>query len=311
MKENSRILVLGGGLVGSSIKRTLDEKYNNIYLISSKKELDLTIQNEVNSLFIDIEPEYVFLTAAKVGGIGANSNYKADFIYENTMIQSNVIHACYKYKIKKLLFMGSSCIYPKNYTLSTLKEEHLMTGPLEETNDAYAIAKINGLKMCQSFNEQCETNFLCVMPSNVYGLGDTYNSINSHVIPSLIMKIHSAKISNAPLIVWGSGKPRREFLYSDDLAKACVMLMENYDYKDIKPFINIGTGLDITIKELVLILCDIIDFHGEIIWDESKPDGVYRKLLNIDKISKLGWESETSLIEGLKRTYADYLRRVN
>lgn len=311
MNKNSRILILGSGLVGSSLHRILKEnKYSSIYWMKSKQKVDLTLQDEVNSLFLDVEPEYVFLCAAKVGGILANQKYKADFIYQNLMIQTNVIDNCYRWNVKKLLFIGSSCIYPNNFCLRPIKEEYLMTGPLEETNDAYAIAKIAGLKMCQSYNEQYGTNFISVMPSNLYGPGDTYHQNDSHVIPSLIMKIHDAKINNTSLIVWGTGNPRREFLYVDDLSKACIMLMEKYNYEDIKPFINIGIGSDISIKDLVLTLSKIIGFDKKIIWDDSKPDGTFRKLLDTSRINKLGWKATTSLETGLKTTYNDYLERI-
>jgi GDP-L-fucose synthase len=311
MNKFARILVLGGGLVGSAIVKILKEEgFKNFIWMKTRKHLDLIIQSEVNSYFLDVAPDYVFLTAAKVGGILANNLYKADFIYKNLMIQSNVINACYNYNVKKLLFLGSSCIYSKN-SIQPIKEEYLLTGPLEETNDAYAIAKIAGLKMCQSYNEQYGTNFLCVMPTNLYGPNDTYNLENSHVIPSLIMKAHSSKINNKPLVVWGSGNVFREFLYSEDLARDCVFLMKNCDYEDVKPFINIGFGEDILIKDLVKVICKIVGFTGEIVFDMSNFDGVMRKRLDLNKYLKI-FKNESSRIpfyDGISNSYNDYLRR--
>ena len=315
MKTDSKIYVAGhNGLVGSSILRRLQAGgYTNI-IARSSKELDLTRQAEVEAFFDNEQPEYVFLAAAKVGGILANSTYKADFIYRNLMIASNVIHAAYKFKTKKLLNLGSSCIYPK-FAPQPMKEEHLLTGTLEPTNEPYAIAKIAAIKLCRYYNEQYGTNFISAMPTNLYGLKDNFDLLESHVLPAMIRKFHEAKIAPSlrpavqpSVVLWGTGSPFREFLYVDDLADACVFLIEKYDYSEIGEFINIGTGIDITIEDLALMIRDIVGFRGEIVWDSTKPDGTPKKLLDISRIKALGWEPKTSLQEGIRKTYQWYLK---
>jgi GDP-L-fucose synthase len=304
MKLTDKIYVAGhNGLVGSAIVRLLKKKgYTNI-IFRSSKELDLRDQKVVNEFFESEQPSYVFLAAAKVGGILANQSYPADFIYDNLTIQNNIIHASYKWGVDKLLFLGSSCIYPKNAP-QPIEEDYLMTGFLEPTNDAYAIAKIAGIKMCQAYNKQFGCRFLSVMPTNLYGQGDHYHLLNSHVLPSLIRKFHEAKLRNEDtVIVWGTGKPRREFLHVDDAAMACYFLMQRYESPDI---INVGSGMDYTIKELATIVKKITEFQGSIVFDETKPDGTPRKLLNVDKITKVGWKSAIDLEEGLLATYENF-----
>jgi GDP-L-fucose synthase len=304
MKKDSKIFVAGHkGMVGSAILRRLQElEYSNI-IVRSKNELDLTNQYKVNDFFNSEKPDYVFLSAAKVGGIKANNDFKADFIYQNLMIQTNVINASYKTGVKKLLFLGSSCIYPK-LAPQPLKEDYLLSGLLEETNDAYAIAKIAGIKMCQSFNQQYGTNFISVMPTNLYGPGDNYNLQTSHVLPALIRKFHEAKsCGKSEVVIWGTGNPMREFLYVEDLAEACIYLMLNYNESEI---INIGTGEDISIKDLSFLIKKVVDFSGEIVFDSSNPDGTPKKLLDVSKIHNLGWKHKTSLIDGIKKTYNDF-----
>jgi GDP-L-fucose synthase len=305
MKKDSKIYVAGHkGMVGSAIMRKLEElDYNNVITLS-KSELDLTNAESVYRFFRDEEPEYVFLAAAKVGGILANNDFKADFIYDNLMIQSNIIKNSQKFGVKKLLFLGSSCIYPK-MSPQPIKEEYLLTGALEPTNDAYAIAKIAGIKMCQSFNQQYGTNFISVMPTNLFGPGDNYDLQTSHVLPALIRKFHEAKVNGkSEVIIWGSGKPMREFLYVDDLSEACIYLMLNHDGSEI---VNIGTGEDISIQDLSYLIKEIIDFPGEIVYDSSKPDGTHRKLLDVSKLHSLGWKHKTSLVDGIKKTYNDFI----
>ena len=305
MKKDSKIFVAGHrGMVGSALVRKLQsEGYTNI-ITKSRKELDLTNQFQVNQFFHFERPEYVFLAAAKVGGIKANNDFKADFIYQNLMIQTNVINASYQNGVKKLLFLGSSCIYPKMAT-QPLKEEYLLSGKLESSNDAYAIAKISGIKMCQSFNGQYGTNFISVMPTNLYGQGDNYHLENSHVMPALIRKFHEAKTAGNPEVeIWGSGKPMREFLYVDDLAEACLFLMLNYNDSEI---VNIGTGEDISIKDLSQLIKEVVGFSGTIIYDSSKPDGTPRKLLDVSKIHELGWSHKTDLKRGIELTYKHFL----
>ena len=304
MNKNDRIFVAGHkGLVGSAIVRNLQRKgYNNL-ILKSRKELDLINQTQVNEFFEKEKPDYVFLAAAKVGGIGANSTYPADFIYENLMIESNIIHAAYRYKVRKLLFLGSSCIYPKTCP-QPIKEEYLLTGPLEPTNEAYALAKISGLKMCQFYNQQYGTNFISVMPTNLYGPNDNFDLETSHVFPALIRKFHEAKIKNLPYVeLWGDGTPLREFLYVDDMADACVFLMENYDCNE---FVNIGTGKEISIARLAEMIKNIIGYKGDIRWDRTKPNGTPRKLLDISKLTALGWRSQVNLETGIYKTYAWY-----
>lgn len=301
MDKKAKIFVAGHkGLVGSAIVRRLQKDgYENLVL-KEKDELDLTRQDSVEAFFASEKPEYVFLAAAKVGGILANKTKKADFIYENLQIQNNIIHSAWKHGVKKLLFLGSSCIYPKMCP-QPIREEYLLTGPLEETNDAYAIAKIAGIKMCQSFNEQYGTNFISVMPTNLYGPNDNFDLESSHVLPALIRRFHEAKISNASEVVaWGTGAVKREFLYVDDLADAVVFLMNTHDGSEI---VNIGTGEDVSIKELTEKVKKVVGFEGEIVWDTSKPDGTPRKLLDVNRLHTLGWRHRTPLDEGLTLTY--------
>jgi len=304
MKLTDKIYVAGhNGLVGSAIVRLLKKKgYCNI-ITRSSEELDLRDQKLVNDFFESEQPSYVFLAAAKVGGILANLSYPADFIYDNILIQSNIIHSSYKWGVEKLLFLGSSCIYPKNAP-QPIEEDYLMTGFLEPTNDAYAIAKIAGIKMCQAYNKQFGCRFISVMPTNLYGKGDHYDLQNSHVLPALLRKFHEAKLRNEDTVtVWGTGKPRREFLNVDDAAMACYFLMQRYDSPEI---INVGSGMDYTIKELATLVKKITEFEGSIVFDETKPDGTPRKLLNVDKITKVGWKSAIDLEEGLIATYRDF-----
>lgn len=306
MNKDSKIYVAGHrGLVGSAIVRNLQSKgYTNI-ITRTHKELDLTNQEAVRRFFEEEKPEYVFLAAAKVGGIHANNTYPADFIYENLMIECNVIKAAHDYNVKKLLFLGSSCIYPK-MAPQPIKEEYLLSGYLEPTNEAYAIAKIAGLKMCQYFKRQYGDNFISCMPTNLYGPNDNFDLQNSHVLPALIRKFHEAKIENKPYVeVWGTGTPRREFLFVDDMADACVFLMENYDGEET---VNIGTGEDITIRELAEIIKEVVGYEGELKFDTSKPDGTPRKLLDVSKLNELGWKYKVELIDGIKKTYEWFLK---
>jgi GDP-L-fucose synthase len=306
MELNSRIFVAGhNGMVGSAIVRRLTELgYTNIITVN-KKELNLTNQMNVQTFFARENPDYVFLSAAKVGGIKANKEMKGDFIYENLMIQSNVIKYSHQFGVKKLLFLGSSCIYPK-MAPQPLKEEYLLTGELEPTNDAYAIAKIAGIKMCQSFNEQFGTNFISVMPTNLYGPNDNYDLNNSHVLPAMIRKFHEAKIEGKEFVeIWGTGTPKREFLYVDDLADACVFLMNNYSGSEI---VNIGTGQDVTIAELAVGISKIVGYEGKITYNTEMPDGTPRKLLDVSKLEEIGWKYSTSLKEGIEKTYKDYVK---
>ncbi len=306
MNQNNSIFIAGHqGLVGSAIHRKL-KKLGYVNLITvTKKQIDLRNQQSVNNFFEQNTPEYVFLAAAKVGGIGANSNYPVDFIRDNLMIQTNIIDTAYRNNVQKLCFLGSSCIYPKMAT-QPIDEDQLLSGYLESTNQYYAIAKIAGIQMCQAYSKQYDMQTISVMPTNLYGPGDKFDLENGHVIPSLIHRIHKAKTNNKPFVtVWGSGTPQREFLYIDDLADACYFLIQNYHSPEI---INIGTGTDITIKELVNILCEIIEYNGNIKWDTDKPDGTPRKVLNVSKINKLGWTAKTNLIDGLNNTYQWYLK---
>jgi GDP-L-fucose synthase len=311
MKSDDKIYVAGHrGLVGSAIVRRLQVAGCANIVTRTHAELDLIDQHAVNEFFEKEKPEYVFLAAAKVGGIHANNTYRADFIYQNLMMESNIIHAAYKHGVKKLMFLGSSCIYPK-YAPQPMKEEHLLTGLLEPTNEPYAIAKIAGIKMCDAYNRQYGTNFISVMPTNLYGLGDNYNLQNSHVLPALIRKMHEAKTQHAKeVVVWGTGSPRREFLYSEDLADACVFLMEKYNASDIGEFINIGSGKEITIRELAELVADVVGFHGQLVFDTTKPDGTPRKLLDVSRLRALGWKPRTEFREGIARAYADYLQNV-
>ncbi len=301
MERHSKIYVAGHrGLVGSSLVRRLKmDGYTNL-LLKTHDDLDLLDQSAVRNFFAEERPEFVFLAAAKVGGIFANKNKKAEFIYENTQIQNNVIHSAWQFNVKKLLFLGSSCIYPK-LCPQPIKEEYLLTGALEETNDAYALAKISGIKMCQSFNDQYGTNFISIMPTNLYGQNDNFDVESSHVLPAMIRKFHDAKMSGAKeVVLWGTGLPRREFLHVDDLSIASVFLMNTYDKSEI---INIGTGEDISIRALANLIRQIVGFEGDIVWDETKPDGTPRKCLNVDKIHALGWKHSISLESGVQDTY--------
>jgi len=306
MEKDSKIYVAGHrGLVGSAIIKNLNEKgYTNI-IGKTHSELDLKNQEAVRKFFEDEKPEYVFLAAAKVGGIHANNTYPADFIYENIQIQNNVIIAAHDYKVKKLLFLGSSCIYPKMCP-QPIKEEYLLSGYLEETNEAYAVAKISGLKMCEFFKKQYGDNFISCMPTNLYGPNDNFNLENSHVMPALIRKFHDAKANNASEVeIWGTGTPLREFLYSEDMADACVFLMENYDGID---FLNIGTGKEISIKELAYMIKEIVGFKGELKFNTSKPDGTPRKLLDVSKLENAGWKYKTELKDGIKKAYEAFIQ---
>ena len=323
MKSDSKIYVAGHrGLVGSAIVRRLTSPsplagegrgeggYTNI-VTRTHSELDLTDQHAVNAFFETQKPEYVFLAAAKVGGIHANNTYRADFIHQNLMMESNIIHASHQHGVKKLMFLGSSCIYPK-LAPQPMKEEHLLTGLLEPTNEPYAIAKIAGIKMCDAYNRQYGTNFMSVMPTNLYGPGDNYDLQSSHVLPALIRKMHEAKMQNTKeVVVWGTGSPRREFLYSDDLADACVFLMERYNAADVGEFINIGVGKEITIREAAELVAEVVGFKGRLVFDTAKPDGTPQKLLDITRLSKLGWRARTTFKEGVRCVYADFLRTVS
>nr|WP_306556630.1 GDP-L-fucose synthase [Mesotoga sp. H07.pep.5.3] len=301
LTTDSKIYVAGhNGLVGSAIMRKLEsEGYKNI-VTRTFEELDLTDQKATREFFEKERPEYVFLAAAKVGGIQANSTFPADFIYINLMIECNVIKASHEFGVKKLLFLGSSCIYPK-MALQPIKEEYLLSGYLEETNEPYALAKISGMKMCQYFNKQYGTNFISVMPTNLYGPNDNFDPNTSHVLPALIRKFHEAKVNNAPYVeIWGTGTPRREFLFVDDLADACLFLMKNYSGND---FFNVGTGEDVTIRELAELIEEVVGYKGELKFDTSKPDGTPRKLLDVTRIHKAGWRHRTELKGGLESTY--------
>ena len=304
MKPESKIYVAGHrGLVGSAIVRTLvTAGYTNI-VTRTRAELDLLNQTSVADFFATEKPEYVFLAAAKVGGIMANKDYPADFIYQNLTIQNNIIENAHQHKVAKLLFLGSSCIYPK-LAPQPIKEEHLLTGPLEPSNDAYAIAKIAGIKMCQAYNTQHGDNFISVMPTNLYGENDNFDLETSHVIPALIRRFHEAKEAGTQQVtLWGTGSPMREFLYVDDMAAACVHLMETYNEPEI---VNIGTGEDVTIKELAETIKEIVGYEGEVKWDTTKPDGTPRKLLDVSKLHNLGWKHQTHLKEGINKTYLGY-----
>ncbi len=354
MKKHAKIYIAGHrGLVGSALMRTLQNEGFDRLIVQPHRKLDLTRQEEVEVFFKEHRPEYVFLAAARVGGILANDTFKAQFIYDNLMIAANVIHASYKYGVKKLLNLGSSCIYPK-YAPQPMKEEYLLTGPLEPTNEPYAIAKISAIKLCRYYNEQYGTNFISVMPTNLYGPNDNFHLLNSHVLPALIRKFHLGKlleaqdfgeikkdlikngdnelvvedsllikenssnqdvvallryygISTSCITLWGSGTPRREFLHVDDLARACIFLMDNYNAEDIGEFVNIGTGEDIEIAKLAELVREIVGFKGEIRRDTSKPNGTPRKLLDISRIKSLGWRPQIDLREGIAQTYKWYI----
>ena len=309
MNLDAKIYVAGHrGLVGSAIVRNLEDKgYKNI-IYRTHKELDLTNQEAVRRFFEEEKPEYVFLAAAKVGGIHANNTYPADFIYENLMIQNNVIKAAHDFEVKKLLFLGSTCIYPK-MAPQPIKEEYLLTGSLEETNEAYAVAKIAGLEMCKFFKRQYGDNFISCMPTNLYGSNDNFDLKNSHVLPALIRKFHEAKVNNSEAVeVWGTGTPLREFLYVDDMADACVFLMENYDGEQ---HVNIGTGEEVSIRELAETVKEVVGFDGELVFNTEMPDGTPRKLTTVDKLHGLGWKHKVSLDKGIRLAYNWFLENYN
>jgi len=309
MNKNIKIYIAGHkGLVGSAIVRRLKKAgYNNL-IHRTHKELDLINQKEVDNYFCRERPEWVFLAAAKVGGIMANIEHPAEFLYENLMIECNIINSAYKYGIEKLLFLGSSCIYPRECS-QPMKEEYLLDGKLEPTNEGYALAKIAGIKLCEYYNKQYNANFISLVPSNVYGIRDNFDLKNSHVMAALTRRFHEAKVRKLPIIkLWGTGKAKREFLYVDDLADACLYFMEKYNAKELPSFVNIGTGEDITIKELAELISDIEGYKGEIIWDTSKPDGMPRKVVDVTIANKLGWQAKVSSEEGIKKTYKWFLK---
>ena len=306
MHRDAKIYIAGHrGLVGSAIQRNLEAKGYGNFLLRTHKELDLEIQRDVWDFFEKERPEYVFLAAAKVGGIIANNTWPADFIYNNLLIEVNIVNASHIYGVKKLLFLGSSCIYPK-LCPQPMKEEYLLSGPLEPTNEPYAVAKIAGIKLCQSYNRQYGTNYISVMPTNLFGPNDNFDLTSSHVLPAMIRKFDDAKVNGEQQVVlWGTGAPYREFLHVDDLADACVFLMHHYDGSEI---VNIGTGQDVTIKELAVMVKEIVGFGGEVVWDSSKPDGTPRKLLDVSRLHSLGWHAKTGLREGVDKTYDWYVK---
>lgn len=290
------------GMVGSAIIRNLKAKGFNNIITRTRGELDLTNQAAVQAFFQSEQPHHVYLAAAKVGGIHANKIYRGQFLYENLMIEANIIHAAWQSNVDKLLFLGSSCIYPKMAS-QPLTEESLLTGPLEPTNEPYAIAKIAGIKLCETYRDQYGANFISAMPTNLYGPGDNYDLETSHVLPALIRKIHTAKVNDATSVpLWGTGSPKREFLHVDDLAEACVHLMHDYDGNE---WVNVGTGVDLSIKELAEMICNIVGYEGALDWDTSKPDGTPRKLMNVSKINALGWKAKIPLRDGIEQVYAE------
>lgn len=305
MEKQAKIYIAGHrGMVGSAICRKLKASGFTNLILRTSQELDLRNQHAVKEFFEEQQPDYVFLAAAKVGGILANNTYRADFIYENLAIQNNVIHFAHEAKVKKLMFLGSSCIYPK-LAPQPLQESSLLTGPLEYSNEPYAIAKIAGIKLCESYRLQYGDNFIAVMPTNLYGINDNYHPLNSHVLPALIRKFHEAKVNQEKTVkIWGTGKPLREFLYADDLADACLFLMDKYDELE---FVNIGVGQDLSIHELATLIKEVIGFQGSLEFDPSKPDGTPRKLMDVSKLTQLGWSAKTSLREGIKLAYQDFL----
>ncbi|KPM48996.1 GDP-L-fucose synthase [Jiulongibacter sediminis] len=308
MEKNAKIYVAGHrGMVGSAIVRKLEaDGFENI-ITRTSKELDLRDQVAVFEFLETEKPDYIFLAAAKVGGIVANNTYRADFLYENLQIQNNVIHGAYLNKVKKLMFLGSSCIYPK-LAPQPLKEDYLLTGLLEPTNEPYAIAKIAGIKMCEAYRDQYGCNFISVMPTNLYGPNDNYDLQNSHVLPAMIRKFHEAKLEGKPEVeLWGTGKPMREFLHADDLAEACVYLMENYSESQL---VNIGTGVDVTIKELAETIQKTVGYEGKINWNTDKPDGTPRKLMDVSKLNGLGWKHTIDLKEGIEKVYEDFKNNI-
>ncbi|MDD5224888.1 MAG: GDP-L-fucose synthase [bacterium] len=306
MNLSSRIYVAGHrGLVGSAITRALLKEGCRNLVTRTHKELDLTRQSKVEKFFRDEKPEYVFMAAARVGGIIANNTYRADFIRENLEVQTNIIDSAWRTGVKKLLFLGSTCVYPRECP-QPMKEEYLLTGPLEPTNEPYAVAKIAGIVMCQSYNRQYGTNFISVMPTNLYGPEDNFDPVTSHFLPAIILKAHEAKTRNKKeIVVWGTGRPRREFLHVDDLAAACLFLMKRYDRNEI---INVGAGKEATIKELAELVCDVVGFRGRIVFDRTKPDGMPRKLVDSSRINQLGWKAKISLQEGIASTYEWFLK---
>lgn len=318
MDKNSKIYVAGHhGLVGSALVKNLQDRGYTHIITRTHKELDLTNQQAVAEFFTAEKPEYVFLAAAKVGGIVANNTYRGEFIYDNLMIQNNVIHQSYLNNVTKLMFLGSTCIYPRNCP-QPMREEYLLTDTLEYTNEPYAIAKIAGIKMCESYNLQYGTNFISVMPTNLYGPNDNFDLETSHVLPALIRKIHEAKVFNVSKVeIWGSGKPMREFLWSEDMADACVFLMENRDFNDTfsptpeirNTHINIGTGIEISIHDLAYLIREIVGYHGELFFNTDKPDGTMRKLTDVSKIHTLGWRHKVKLEDGIRTMYEWYLNQ--
>ena len=316
MDINSKIYIAGhSGMVGSALVRKLEADSNRTLLVRTRKELDLLDQHAVNNFFLVNKPDYVFIAAAKVGGIQANNNYRGQFLYENLMIQNNIIHGAHKNNVKKLLFLGSACIYPRNAT-QPIKEEYLLTDSLEPTNEPYAIAKITGIKLCESYFRQYGHDFISVMPNNLYGPNDNFDLETSHVLPALLRKFHEAKECNKNSVeIWGSGKPLREFLHVDDLADACIFLMNNLDadqlYSSGISHINIGSGDEVSIKELALMINKIVGFTGELKFNQNYPDGMSRKLLDTSRIIKLGWRPNTNLIAGLKKTYNWFINNYN
>jgi GDP-L-fucose synthase len=309
MNKKSKIFLAGGyGLVGSAVyRKLLEEGYKDI-LRPSFEELDLINLASVEEFFDKEKPQYVIDAAAKVGGIMANNTYPVDFLLDNLKIQNNLIETSHKHKVKKLLFLGSSCIYPKQ-AKQPIKEEYLLTGELEPTNEWYAIAKITGIKLCQAYRKQYKDKFISAMPTNLYGPGDNFHKDQSHVIPGLMRRFHEAKMNHSPaVVVWGTGSPKREFLFVEDLAEALVFLLEKYDGDE---FVNVGTGSDVTIKQLVEIISEVVGYEGKIVWDKTKPDGTPRKLLDVSKINSLGWKAKTDLKEGLIRTYSWFVENVN
>jgi len=307
MDLSAKIYVAGHrGLVGSALAKRLREKgYSNL-ITRTHSELDLKNQQVVEEFFRKERPDYVFLAAAKVGGIYANNTYPAEFAYSNLQIQNNIVNSSWLNDVKKLCFLGSSCIYPK-FAPQPMKEEHLLTGELEPTNKAYALAKIAGIIMCQSYNKQYGTNYISVMPTNLFGPNDNYDPMNSHVLPALIRRFHEAKVNNAPTVtIWGTGTPKREFLYSEDLADACIFLMNNYDSGEI---VNIGTGIEVSIAELASTVKEVVGYHGDIVYDSTKPDGTPRKLLDCSRIHNLGWKHTTEFKEGIRLAYLDFVQK--
>ena len=307
MKKTDKIYVAGhNGMVGSAIVRALQKQGFENLVYRTSKELDLRNQEAVDQFFSEEKPHYVFLAAAKVGGIVANNTYRDEFLYDNMMIVSNIVHSAHAHGVTKLLFLGSSCIYPK-MAPQPIKEEYLLTGPLEYTNEPYAIAKIAGIKLCESYRDQYGDDFISVMPTNLYGINDNYHPENSHVLPALIRRFHEAKMNGLnEVMIWGSGTPKREFLYADDLADACLFLMEEYSGKEI---VNIGCGEDLSIRELAELVKEVTGYAGNLVFDTSKPDGTPRKLLDVSKINALGWRYKTSLREGMNMAYQDFLTK--